>query len=143
VEIRRDREFGTRMTDLTTILKVTTNAVSSKDAGDELARRLAELEGLQIDHDDGAGETWIRLLNGQEIRAFVHTARPMLMVAKGMATVVHDTERGLQIVEFQQADAKEFCADLDVLKSWCARDVAQDVVDHVAFSALDLWYICP
>lgn len=66
--------------DISSLLFFLVNQHWSHEDSSATAQGLALASRLQLDHDEGAGESWIRLLRGNTNVAFVHREHPLVFV---------------------------------------------------------------
>lgn len=103
----------------------------------DTARELAEAARLIVDHDVGAGETWIRLIRDTDVQGFVHTLRPLIAAEPSVVLAARPDETS--VVLSTSLSAKRFTATRDALEA-AFPERSQSSVLQDPFSMEDLWF---
>lgn len=102
-----------------------------------VAGDLACLSGLSVDHDQGAGEAWIRLVSETDAFAYIHTLYRVVIAAPGLLVGPRMSE--LVILLSVPLDAQCMTATVEALDS-AFPGSSSNAVFSTVFSADDLWY---
>lgn len=111
----------------------------SADAALEVAHGLGRSVAATIDWDNGAGETWIRLIKESQVVGLISTAFPIAFVVSeiGPEEAQH---QGLLILALLAIDEPILRAEKGALSEAFGATARLDALNMDAFSAHDLWY---
>lgn len=98
----------------------------------------SELEDSEVDWDQGAGESWGRVIAGGRVGAFVWMKGPLaIVVAPSEAIVKELGKREVAVIPAVDMDATCFTSERSVVEALAGRPVS-DAFEHTRFSAEDL-----
>lgn len=111
----------------------------SPKAARGVAERLVRTSSFKIDWDEGAGELWLRILDGRKVTSLVSVALPLAIV-EGPANDLTDDMRDVIIISVDDLDEIELSCSPAVLGEVFGSLERFKVIDPSGFSANDLWY---
>jgi hypothetical protein len=131
---------GTRQIDIDPILVAALKSSASWTgaAAQTAARKIAD-ETFRIDWDDGAGEAWIRLISGGEVKAYISVEVPLMLAVEGVGTG-KDVDPSLQVIIMQDVEQPVLAASTEVLHQIFGKSDRLSRLDITSFSGNDLWY---
>jgi hypothetical protein len=130
------------MIDMDQPLRLARTRAASWDSGAalELAGRLAGGPVRTVDWDAGAGESWVRLLEGDRPVALVSVTVPVVILEESSA--MPDVQLGGALpVVVPTLDAPVLSVSRPVLDEVFGDSSRSEVVDLDSLSANDLWYV--
>ena len=111
----------------------------NSEENQQLLRWLAaQLEGSTTDWDQGAGESWARVLVGGDVVAFLFMKAPIALIANVPESLISAlSARKMAIIRVDQMDSESLCSDRGTVGALAERPLS-DQFDHRKFSAEDL-----
>lgn len=123
--------------DLSEVLRGLAEFTWDSAAALEFASSLGDASGASVDHDAGAGESWIQVLTADELLAVVHVHRPFVMVQPGV--VVPQRERSPVVLLSARLHDPSFRADPQAIVAAFGSG-GDSVAVAGDFSPADLWF---
>lgn len=127
-----------KSTDLTeSFIRASERGIFSREELSAKKKEIAALlPGCTVDHDEGAGEDWVRFYNDDGRAAMLHSGLKILFTSADI-----DVD-GVEVIRCGSFDANEWSFDIDVilekkLLRWCAED---HIVNPLCFSLNDLYW---
>lgn len=105
----------------------------------EFARSLGDQCGAMIDWDEGAGESWIRLVAGKGVVAYVSAVLPFAIIERDAAPVGKSDSK-VQRILVESMTNPELFGKRAALAAAFGDSPRLDTFDEERFSADDLWY---
>lgn len=105
----------------------------------DVAGALIHGQNAKIDWDEGAGETWLRIVVAGTVRAYVSTTIPLAMIQHDFIANGPPVERA-RVVAVDRLDSPELRCSDSVLEAVFGNPKRFDVLNTQEFSADDLWY---
>lgn len=116
---------------------------SASRAGEVLRRVSAFVIGGQIDWDEASGETWGRLLLGNDPAVAVSSLLPVAFVRTPVVAEVLSVLEiaGVRVILTSDWEQREFSADSEIVKQAFGVSEWSAAVDPDGFSASELWWM--
>jgi hypothetical protein len=104
-----------------------------------VARGLIGHHDATIDWDEGAGESWIRLVVGGAVVAYVSAVLPLAIVERRLALAGRHDPR-VELIEVEGVGNPELCCSDAALRTAFGDSRRFELLNNEQFSADDLWY---
>jgi predicted nucleic acid-binding protein len=111
----------------------------SSEAARDTATTLAHSSGGEVDWDEGAGEEWLRIIDGTRLIALVSTVLPLIFALRNKSESEGFSE-DVVVVPVDDFDAVQLSCSLAILSEAFGASERLRVLDPKRFSANDLWY---
>ena len=105
----------------------------------EFARGLGVHSEPVIDWDDGAGESWVRLIVGNAVVAYVSTVFPVAIIERNSAPV-NEPDSKVQKIMVEAMASRELSSAKGALEAAFGDSPRLDALNTERFSADELWY---
>lgn len=114
-------------------------AAWSSGAAREMALSFARSSGVEVDWDDGAGEEWLRVLDGSRVMALVSVKLPLAFI-RGDASERIETFDDISLITVSDFDDPRLSCAPVILEEGFGATRRFESIDAGGFSANDLWY---
>jgi hypothetical protein len=105
----------------------------------EVARGIGGHPDAVIDWDEGAGESWVRLIVGGVVVAYVSTDLPLVIIDRDMAGI-DQLDPKVESILVESMENAELSGSKAALEAAFGHSRRLDLLNKEWFSADDLWY---